>query len=51
MVITFKKQTCEERLILPPEHNVVLIILIHYMMGKVNQLNEFSDVVACCIVA
>jgi len=51
MVITFKKQACEDGLILPPEHSVVLIILIHYMMGKVNQVNEFSDVVACCMVA
>jgi hypothetical protein len=48
VLITFKKQACEDGMILPPEHSVVLIIiiLIHNMMGKVNQLNEFSDVVA-----
>jgi hypothetical protein len=48
-LITFKKQACENGLILPPEQNVVLIILI--LMGKVKQLNELRDVVACCMVA
>jgi hypothetical protein len=40
MLTAFKKQACEDGLILPPEHSVVLIILIliHYMMGKLNQL-------------
>jgi hypothetical protein len=53
VLITFKKQANEFELILPPERSVVLIIviLIHYMMGKVNQLNEFSGVVASCMVA
>ena len=51
MLITFKKQSYEDGLILPPEHSVVLIILIliHCMMGKVNELNGFRNAVACCI--
>jgi hypothetical protein len=53
VLITFKEQACEDGMILPPEHSVVLIIiiLIDNMLGKVNQLNEFSDVVASCEVA
>lgn len=53
MLITIKRQACEDGLILPPEQSVVLIILIsiHYMMGKVKQLNEMRDVVVCCMVA
>jgi len=53
VLITFKRQACEDGLILPSEQSVVLILLIfiHYMMGKVKQLNELRDVVACCMVA
>ena len=53
MLITYKKQACEDGMILLPEHSVVLIIiiLIHNMLGKVNQLNEFGDLVAGCMVA
>jgi hypothetical protein len=52
VMITFKKQACEDGMILPPEHSVVLmIILLCNRMRKVNQLNEFSDVVAGCMVA